>query len=361
MRKLIFIPLLIFCFYGLSYAATTGRISDNVNGMRQLTDANIVRQYPGAAPYYGPSNCQQQLSNFQGQMGPGYSCACPDLNANPVCTPICSVLQPQYQQQAGPQYSCTCPAPNVTPVCTKLNCGQLLTQYQMQYPYPQYSCQCAAGSGSSTTPTCTANPTCSQLLPQVQAGYGQNYACSCPTCSGGNDPNCYAGPSCTAIVKSCSFNLNNTTKYNTTWTCTGTQTGNNISYTCTDGSTASASAGGSIGGAYYYTGSLYPGQCQSWNVPWISCQQWITDAPPNGCPTPNSCACGTRGAWACAYNYNPYGTVGGTYMNSVADSQCGSANASIWGIAFNVICWNGNSLSFTAADSEVFSSACITN
>ena len=60
-----------------AHATSTTTISNNIAGMRQLTPANIVQQYPGAAPYYGPSMCQQQLNNFQAQMGPGYSCACP--------------------------------------------------------------------------------------------------------------------------------------------------------------------------------------------------------------------------------------------------------------------------------------------
>lgn len=345
----------------LSFAATTGRISDNVNGMRQLTQDNIVRQYPGAAPYYGPSNCQQQLSNFQGQMGPGYSCACPNLNANPVCTPICSVLQPQYQQQAGPQYACSCPAPNVTPVCTKLNCGQLLSQYQMQYPYPQYTCSCPAGSGAATQPTCTSNPTCAQLLPQVQAGYGANYACSCPTCSGPSDPNCYAGPSCTPIVKQCYFHLSNTTKYNTTWSCTGTQTGNNLSYSCTDGG---ATNSGPLTIVYTYTGTLSPGQCNYWYVPWISCKSWIGiyAGPPAGWPDPNSGTCNLSGTTSCYFNYNPGGYTGGTYMNSSADKFCPNGSGdSAWGEAINPVCWDGSNISFTAADAETFTAGCSPN
>ena len=342
-----------------TYAATPSRISNNVGGMRQLTPANIVRQYPGSAPYYGPTECQQQLSNFQGQMGAGYSCVCPNPEGTPVCTPICTVLQPMYQQQAGVQYSCSCPAPNVVPVCAKLDCGQLLSQYQVEYPSPEYNCQCPSGSGSMTPPSCAANPTCAQMLPGVQAGYGANYTCSCSTCSSASDPGCYAAPSCSAIVKSCTFNLQNTTIYNTTWTCTGTQTGNNIAYSCTDGNTASAASGGAIGNAYVYNGSLTPGQCTTWAVPWISCTQWVTDAPPNGCATANSCACGYGGAWACAYNYNPFGTVGGSAMDSAADTICGSANSAYWGIAFNKICWDGANLSFTAADSQVFTSACL--
>lgn len=173
-------------------ATTVQELSNNVNGMRQLGRGNIVQQWPGAAPYYGPNQCQQQLANFQAQAGPGYACSCPTDATSPVCTPICSVLLPSYQDQAGPTMSCACPAENQVPVCTPLSCEALIPYYSQQNPGATCSCPVNAA-----TPVCVMPPpTCAQLLPSYQAQYqSQNpsapVTCSCP------DPNAQTNPVCT--------------------------------------------------------------------------------------------------------------------------------------------------------------------
>ena len=176
-----------------AHATSTATISSNVNGMRQLSGSNVVQQYPGAAPYYGPSICQQQLSNFQAQMGAGYSCACPQGAQTPVCTPVCSTLLPSYQQSAGPTYSCACPVADQVPVCTPIPCSGLLNYYQGLHPGD--TCTCPAGA---SLPQCVAPPpTCSQLLAsyqqqyQAQQGAGVPVTCSCP------NPNATSNPVCT--------------------------------------------------------------------------------------------------------------------------------------------------------------------
>ena len=357
--KILFLIALVFLSDSFASATTTTAISNNVAGMRQLSPANIVQQYPGAAPYYGPSICQQQLSNFQAQMGPGYSCTCPQNAQTPVCTPICSALLPTYQQNAGAQYNCTCPSANVIPVCTKLSCGQLLAQYQAQYPYPAYTCSCPSGSGSSTQPACSSNPTCAQMLYSFQAGYGPNYTCSCPSCSGSpTDSQCYATPTCNPIVKSCTFNLSSTTRYGTFWSCSGTQIGNNLSYSCND--SGGTSLGSAISTVYTYSGYLTPGQCQTWSVPWLSCQDWmgVYNNPYPGWVDPNNGVCNYNGAPSCNYNYNPQGVTGGTWGGSAMDKYCPNGTGSLWGQANNPVCWTGSQLSIGAADGEVFSSSC---
>ncbi len=73
----------------IAHATTIDQISSNVNGMRQLTSANIVQQYPGAAPYYGPAVCQQTLAHVEAALqafDPAYTCSCPDPKAPPVCS-----------------------------------------------------------------------------------------------------------------------------------------------------------------------------------------------------------------------------------------------------------------------------------
>lgn len=195
MSRLIAILFMALVAAGAAQATTKATISSNVNGMRQLSPSNIVQQYPGAAPYYGPSICQQQLSNFQQQMGPGYACQCPQGAQTPVCTPVCSTLLPTYQQQAGPTYACACPVANQAPVCTPIPCSGLLSYYQGQYP--GYICTCPVGAA---TPQCVLPPpTCAQLLPtyqaqyQAQQGAGVPITCSCPNPNATSNPVCSCG------------------------------------------------------------------------------------------------------------------------------------------------------------------------
>jgi hypothetical protein len=155
-------------------ATSVQQISNNVNAMRQLTPDHLVQQYPGSAPYYGPSACNRLLPNFSATAGVGYSCACPPNAASPVCTPDCATLLPIFQKTAGSTYTCACPVANQTPVCTVQTCSDLLANDQAQAG-PSFTCACPTGS---TTPVCTR--TCGSQLTSYQTQAGSNYACSCP-------------------------------------------------------------------------------------------------------------------------------------------------------------------------------------
>lgn len=88
-------------------ATSVDAISRNVNGMRQLSPANIVTQYPGAAPYYGPAMCEQELPVMEATVtafDPAYTCSC----ATPQSAPSCS--GPAHQPPAA-----SCPSTVATP------------------------------------------------------------------------------------------------------------------------------------------------------------------------------------------------------------------------------------------------------
>jgi hypothetical protein len=72
----------------LAHATSVDAISGNINAMRQLPPSNIVQRLPGAAPYYGPSICQQQLPAIEASLtsfDPAYTCTCSDPKKPPVC------------------------------------------------------------------------------------------------------------------------------------------------------------------------------------------------------------------------------------------------------------------------------------
>jgi hypothetical protein len=216
--------LLAFLFSALlvtAHATSVDLISSNVNGMRQLTAANIVQRGPGIAPYYGPSSCAQELPGYEANMGAGYTCSCPNGASTPVCTPDCSALLASYQQKAGQLYSCTCPAPNQVPACAQLNCGGLLSAYAAEFPSPQYSCSCPSGASAAVAPTCQSTQTCQSQLSHASATAGANYSCSCASCSGPNDPNCYVQPSCVYVPPTCGDQLSQfQAQYGSNFVCT---------------------------------------------------------------------------------------------------------------------------------------------
>ncbi len=160
-----FVGLVLACTGLAAHAVTVSTISSNVNGMRQLTTANIVQRGPGVAPYYGPSVCQQQLGPTLATLqafDPAYTCSCPKQTQPPVCsgpahyqtaTTSCTPETPSGGANNAPQdFAINEVIPGLQPVnncTTQGGCTTTYTPAGMTCTYPPGSNASVASTGAS--------------------------------------------------------------------------------------------------------------------------------------------------------------------------------------------------------------------